>query len=80
MTTNDNKQFTALLIGIVALFSTVGFEMATAHAETMPEVVQLERVVVTAKRAEAQEIVQLPRVLVTAKRAAQADDIKVAAL
>ena len=75
MTTND-KHFTALLIGIVGLFATVGFEIATAQTAQAQEVVQLDRVVVFGKRAEAAERVQLPRVVVTGHRAA---DVQVAA-
>ena len=78
MTTND-KHFTALLIGIVGLFATVGFEIATAQTAHAQEVVQLERVVVFGKRAAAPETVQLPRVVVTGHRAVEADDVRVAA-
>ena len=70
MTTND-KQFTGLLIGILALFATVGFEIVTAQTATAQEIVQLDRVVVVGKRAAAPETVQLPRVLVTGHRAAE---------
>lgn len=78
MTTND-KHFTALLIGIVALFSTVGFQIATAQTVPEQELVQLDRVVVFGKRAAAPEMVQLPRVTVVGHRAAHADDVQVAA-
>lgn len=82
MTTND-KYFTVLLIGVVALFTTFGYALANPAAAAAPqEFVKLERVVVVGKRAEMHAVVQLPRVVVTGHRVdvERVDDLKVAAL
>ena len=83
MTTTNDKYFTVLLIGVVALFTAFGYALANPAAATAPqEFVKLERVVVVGKRApEMHAVVQLPRVVVTGHRAVErADDFKVAAL
>ena len=80
MTTND-KQFTVLLIGVVALFTAFGYALAMPAEAAPQKIVKLERVVVVGKRAaEMQAVVQLPRVVVTGKRAVVSDDVRVASL
>ena len=80
MTTTNDKYFTVLMLGIVALFVTFGYALAAPAAAAPQEIVKLERVVVVGKRAEMQAVVHLPRVVVTGKRAEHVDDMKVASL
>ena len=77
MTSND-KYFSVLLIGVVAIFAAVGYELVKPEAAAPQEIVKLERVVIVGKRAEPQAVAQLPRVVIVGRRAAHVDDTQVA--
>ncbi|MET0519567.1 MAG: hypothetical protein ABW005_12130 [Burkholderiaceae bacterium] len=74
MNSND-KYFSIGLIGILAIFASVGYELAKPQATAPQEIVKLERVVIEGRRMAGAEpmlqarIQQLPRVVVLGRRA-----------
>ena len=76
MSSND-KYFAIGLVGIVAIFGSVAFELVRAAAPAPQEVVKLERVVIVGKRA--QTVAQLPRVVIEGRRTLPGDGVQVAA-
>jgi hypothetical protein len=70
MNSND-KYFSIGLIGILAIFASVAYELAQPEAVAPQEIVKLERVVIEGKRVASADarIEQLPRVVVVGRRA-----------
>jgi len=76
---NTSAQALVFAVVSVATAAAIGTGLADWTEQSAPEVVQLERVVVVGKHAEAPtEVVQLPRVVVVGHRAATAE-VQVAA-
>jgi hypothetical protein len=69
-TTATTKSFALFAIAAVAV---VGAAMLSPAKPAAREIVQLERVVIVGKRAEAPVIAQLPRVVITGRSAAAVD-------
>jgi hypothetical protein len=79
---NTSAQALVFAVATVTAAVGIGSGLADWTAQTAPEVVQLEKVVVVAKRADtlaATEVVMLPRVVVEGRRAPATDDVQVAA-
>ncbi len=81
---SNDKYFAIGLIGIVAIFASVAYELVQPEDVAPQEIVKLERVVIEGKRtpqvvAVAQpRIEQLPRVVIEGRRSVSLADVQVA--
>ena len=69
MNTSTKTLFATAAMALIAIVGATGLVLGQAEHAPQQEVVQLERVVITGKRADAQVVAQLPRVVVTGRRA-----------